>query len=117
MFEIFHILKNCSNEEDLNALRGSPYTPEIFTSDDTSPLILSDVEPFRGVRNSFDNHEITESRSSLIGDYSVTAVSVVGDVAVGDNRPVNSHQSTKREKPELRIVCNFVKHGISEIEK
>lgn len=112
-----NFLKNCSNDEDLNVLRGLPYTPEIFTSDDTSPLILSDVEPFGGARNSFDNHEITGSRSSLIGDYSVTAVSVVSNVVAGDNRPVDAQQSTKRDKPELRIVRNSVKLGISEIER
>lgn len=104
--------KNCSNY-DLNVLRDLPYTPEIFTSDDTSPLILSDVEPFGVARNSFNNHEITGSRSSLIGDYSVTAVPVVSNVAVGDNRPVDAQQSTKRDRPELRILTPGYESGIN----
>lgn len=84
-------------------MRGPPYDVETFASDDTSPLIQSDAEPFKGARNSFDNLEITESMSLLTEGHSTSTV------PSDDKCAVNSQPTKSRRKPELKIVSNFAK--------
>lgn len=86
-------------------MRGPPYDVEAFTSDDTSPLIQSDAEPFRGARNSFDNLEITESMSLLTEEHLTSTVSTNDNVIIETKCP----QPTSRRKPELKIVSNFAR--------
>lgn len=101
--------KNCSFQDILSAMRGPPYDVEAFTSDDTSPLIQSDAEPFRGARNSFDNLEITESMSLLTEGHLTSTVSTNDNAIIENNCP----QPTSRRKPELKILTPGLEGNIS----
>ena len=84
---------------------GPPYTVETTTSDDTSPLIQSDVEPFVGARHSFDNLASIESTLDIVEDPSGAATSNDdSNVRHEDNKEVAESVRGKRKKPSLKIV-------------